>query len=167
MITALVCVDKNWAIGRGNSRLVVIPEDRKYLNASANNNILIMGRRTYESFSSHELPLDCKKIVLTGNKDLKYKDASFAKGPKEALDIAKGYEGDVYVIGGQQCFKSMLPFCDAAEVTYVDYRYEADKYFPDLDKMPEWVMVSESEEQTYFDTVFYFRKYSRRKKYAW
>lgn len=165
MITALVCVDRNWAIGKAGSRLVVIPEDRKYLNASANNNILIMGRKTFESFSDYELPLDCKKIVLTRRGNGKSKDAAAAKSPKEALDIAKGYDGDIYVIGGRECFDSMLPFCDCVEVTYVDRRYDADTYFPDLDKLPEWIMVSESEEQTYFDTVFYFRKYIRRKEY--
>lgn len=165
MISALVCADRSWAIGNGGSRLIVIPEDRKYLNAAAIGNTLIMGRKTFESFSEYELPLDCRKIVLSRSGALKYKDADVADSPQEALRLAKKYPGNIYVIGGAQCFAGMLPYCEEIEVTYVEYRYEADVYFPNLDKMPEWVMVSESEEQTYFDTVFYFRKYARRKEY--
>lgn len=165
MITALVCVDRNWAIGRGSERLVVIPEDRKYLNAVAGGNTLIMGRKTFEGFSEYELAPDCEKIVLTKNSDPDFKNAKAAKSPEEAVRLAQRSGGNVYVIGGQKCFESMLPFCDEAEVTFVEYRYEADKYFPDLDKACEWVMVADSEEQTYFDTIFYFRKYVRRKDY--
>lgn len=165
MITALVCVDRNWAIGRGGSRLVVIPEDKKYLNATAAHNILVMGRRTLEGFSDYDLPSDSKKIILSRNPDYKAKNAEVAASPEEALKAAKKYEGDVYVIGGEETFNSMLEYCDNAEVTYVDYVYEADAHFPNLDKLPEWILVSESEEQTYFDTVFYYRKYTRRKGY--
>ena len=165
MITALVCVDRNWAIGKNGKRLVVIPEDRKYLNATAVNNILIMGRKTFETFSEYELPPECRKIVLSKSGALKYRDAEIADCPQEALRLAKKYSGNIYVTGGAQCFESMLDFCDEAEVTFVNYRYEADTYFPNLDKLAQWVMVAESEEQTYFDTVFYFRKYIRRKEY--
>lgn len=165
MITAIVCVDRNWAIGNKGARLVVIPEDRKYLNAAANNNILIMGRKTFESFSAYELPLDCTKIVLSRSGAYQYKDAIVANCPEEALRLSKKFKGDIYVVGGQECFESMLPYCDEIEVTYVEYRYEADSYFPNLDKRPEWIMVLESDEQTCFDTVYYYRKYSKRKDY--
>lgn len=165
MITALVCVDRNWAIGRSGSRLIVIPDDRKYLNASANKKILIMGRRTFESFSEYDLPAECRKIVLSRSGALKYRDALIADCPEEALRLASEYNRDIFVIGGGECFESMLKYCDEVEVTFVDYRYEADTYFPNLEKMPEWVMAAESEEQTYFDTVYFLRKYIKRKDY--
>ena len=165
MISALVCVDKNWAIGRQGNRLIVIPDDRRYLNASANKNILIMGRRTFEGFADYDLPPDCRKIVLSRSGALRYRDAEIADCPGEAIRLAGKYSGKIYVIGGEECFKSMLPLCDEAEVTFVDYRYEADAFFPNLEKKPEWILVSESEEQTYFDTVYFFRKYTRRTQY--
>ena len=54
---------------------------------------------------------------------------------------------------------------DEVQVTHVDYSYDVDTYFPDLDKLPEWVLVEDSEEQTHFDTVYYLKRYLRRKDY--
>ena len=57
----------------------------------------------------------------------------------------------------------MLPYCDTAHVTKIDYEYQADTYCPDLDKMPEWEIVADSEEQTYFDLEYVFLKYKKKK----
>ncbi len=51
--------------------------------------------------------------------------------------------------------------CDTAYVTKVDYSYEADAYFPNLDEDPKWKILEESEEQTYFDLEYRFLKYGR------
>lgn len=56
----------------------------------------------------------------------------------------------------------LLPYCDTAYVTKLNYTYDADTYFPNLDQMDEWEMVEESEEQTYFDLEYTFRVYKRR-----
>lgn len=55
----------------------------------------------------------------------------------------------------------MLPYVDTAYVTYIDFEYEADTKFPNLDNSKEWKLTEESEEQTYFDVEYYFRKYER------
>lgn len=56
----------------------------------------------------------------------------------------------------------MLPYCDTAYVTRLDYAYDADTYFPDLDALEGWEIVKESEEQTYFDLEYVFLKYQKR-----
>ena len=48
--------------------------------------------------------------------------------------------------------------------TKIDYAYDADAYFPNLDEKPEWKITADSEEQTYFDLEFYFYKYERVQK---
>ena len=58
----------------------------------------------------------------------------------------------------------MLPYCDVAIVTKIDYAYEADTYFPNLDEDDEWEMTATSEEQTYFDLEYAFTKYERKSK---
>ena len=55
----------------------------------------------------------------------------------------------------------MLPYCDTAYVTRSDFAYDADTYFPDLDVMPEWKLVKESEEETYFDIEYQFLVYQK------
>ena len=80
---------------------------------------------------------------------------------EEAVDEAKKYEGEVYVIGGESIYRAMLPYCQTALVTKIDHAYEADTYFPNLDEDPEWELTGETEEQTYFDLEYVFRKYER------
>ena len=68
---------------------------------------------------------------------------------EEALEEAGKYPTeDVYVIGGDSVYRQMLPYCSKAHVTKIDFAYQADTFFPDLDEMEEWKITEESEEQT-------------------
>ena len=83
---------------------------------------------------------------------------------KEALEEIKKYPAeDVYCIGGDSIYAQMLPYCDVAHVTKIDFAYEADSHFPNLDEDDEWEITGESDEQTYFDLEYQFVKYERKK----
>jgi dihydrofolate reductase len=56
-----------------------------------------------------------------------------------------------------------IPYCDIAHITKIDYAYQADTYFPNLDELKDWVIAEESEEQTYYDLAYTFYKYARKK----
>ena len=74
----IVAVDKNWAIGKDNKLLVSIPADMKMFRQETTGKVVVMGRKTLESFPGG-LPLKNRtNIVLTGNKDFKVKDAIVA-----------------------------------------------------------------------------------------
>ena len=64
---------------------------------------------------------------------------------------------------GDSIYEQMLPYCDVAHVTKVDFAYEADSHFPNLDEDDEWEITAESGEQTYFDLEYQFVKYERKK----
>ena len=82
---------------------------------------------------------------------------------EEALAEAGKYPPEnVYCIGGESIYGQMLPYCTEALVTKIDFAYEADSYFPNLDEMPEWQLEEESEEQTYFDLEYRFLRYTRK-----
>lgn len=84
---------------------------------------------------------------------------------EEALEELKKYASeDVYVIGGDSIYAQMLPYCDTAHVTKIDFGYEADAWFPNLDENEEWKIAEESEEQTYFNLEYSFVKYVRKIK---
>ena len=68
---------------------------------------------------------------------------------------------DSYVIGGETIYRQLLDECDVAHITKIDYAYDADAYFPNLDERPEWKITADSEEQTYFDLEYYFYRYER------
>ena len=123
-----------------------------------------MGRKTLESFPGG-LPLKNRtNIVLTRNENYKVKDAIIVHSIEELMEELKRYPAeDVYCIGGDTIYKQLLPYCDAAQVTKIDFAYIADSYFPNLDEDPQWHVAAESEEQTYFDLEYKFVRYERNK----
>ena len=133
----IVAVDKNWAIGKDNKLLVSIPADMKMFRQETTGKVVVMGRKTLESFPNG-LPLKNRtNIVLTGNKDYNVKDAIIVHTVEELLEEIKKYPSEeVYCIGGDSVYKQLLPYCDTAHVTKIDFAYEADSYFPNLDEMP-------------------------------
>lgn len=159
----IVAADKNWAIGHENKLLVSIPADMKFFREMTTGKVVVMGRKTLESFPGG-LPLKNRiNVVLTKNKDYHVKDAVVVHSVEEALEELEKYDTkDVYVIGGDTVYRQMLPYCDTAHVTKIDHAYEADTYFPNLDDDKEWELTADSEEQTYFDLEYRFLLYKRK-----
>lgn len=157
---AIVAVDNHWAIGNKGSLLVRIPMDQKRFREITMGHIVVLGRKTLSTFPNG-LPLQGRtNIVLSRNPNLKVKGAVIVHSKEELLTELKNYPSEeIFIIGGGDIYGMMLPYCDAVHVTKIDYRYEADTYFPNLDQMPEWSMTEEGEENTYFDLEFTFCKY--------
>lgn len=159
----IVAVDKNWAIGLQNRLLVSIPEDMKFFRKETGGKVVVMGRKTLESFPGG-LPLkDRINIVLSKNPDFRVRGATVVHSVEEVLEELKQYPSeDVYIIGGDSIYRQFLPYCDVAHVTRIDHAYEADAWFPNLEEKEEWVLTGEGEERTYFDLEFRFCRYERR-----
>lgn len=163
MITMLVAVDKNWAIGNKGDLLIKIPEDIKFFKEITIGNVVIMGRKTLESLPQKKPLKDRVNIVVTQNTDYQPEGVIITKSVEEAVEKAKEFTGkEIYHIGGGKLFHSMMEYCDAAYVTYIDAEHEADTYFPNLDNMPEWVLECESEEKNYEGLKYWFRKYIKK-----
>lgn len=158
----IVAVDENWAIGNKGELLVHIPNDMKMFRMETTGKVVVLGRKTMETFPQKKPLPNRTNIILSRNKDYKVTDAIVVNSVEELLEELKNYNTeDVYIIGGDSIYQQMLPYCDVAHVTYIEHSYEADSYFPNLEKDPEWKMTAESEEMTYFDITYYFRKYER------
>lgn len=161
---AILSADKNWGIGYQNRLLVSIPSDMKFFRQTTTGKVVVMGRKTLESFPNGRPLKNRTNIVLTKNPDYCVKDAVVVHNEKELSEELKKYNtDDVFVIGGESIYRMLLPFCDTVYVTKIDQAFQADTFFPDLDKMDEWEMTEEGEEQTCFDLEFVFTKYERRK----
>lgn len=158
----IVAVDENWAIGNKNELLISIPADHKFFRQETTGKVVILGRKTLETFPQG-LPLKNRtNIIMSTNMDYRVKDAVVVHDLEELLSQIEKYDTkDVYVVGGESVYRLLLPYCDTAHVTKIDHAYEADAYFPDLDAMPEWKITADSEEQTYFDITYHFLKYER------
>ena len=153
----IVAVDAKWGIGLKNQLLVQIPNDMKFFRQETTGKVIVMGRKTLESFPQSQPLAKRVNIVLTRDKGYSVKGAETVNSIEELMEMLKQYDSnDVYIIGGESIYRQMLPYCDVAHVTRIDHVYEADTYFPD-----EWQITAESEEQTYFDIAYTFTKYER------
>ncbi|MCQ2498810.1 MAG: dihydrofolate reductase [Lachnospiraceae bacterium] len=161
----IVAVDENWAIGNKGDLLVRIPADHKNFRNETIGKVVVLGRKTLETFPQQQ-PLGKRtNIILSRDPEYKVNDAIVLHSIEELLEELKNYEDkDVYIIGGDSIYKQMLPYCNVAHVTKVDHQYEADAYFPNLDNDPEWEITDMSEEQYYFDLTYHFIKYERKAK---
>ena len=158
----IAAVDENWAIGKNNQLLVSIPADKKFFRTTTTGKVVVMGRKTLESFPNG-LPLKNRtNIVLTHDKSYKVKDAIIVYSMDELWEELKKYDSDdIYVIGGESIYRQLVDLCDVAHITKIDFAYDADAYFPNLDEKTDWELTADSEEQTYFDLIYHFLKYEK------
>ena len=164
-MNGIVAVDNNWAIGCKNSLLVSIPADHKNFRRETTGKVVVLGRKTLETFPQGMPLANRTNIILSTNPDYRVKGAIIVHSKEELLkELAKYPQEDIYIIGGESVYRMMLPYCDVIHVTNIDHEYEADAYFPDLDKDEEWEITADSEEQTYFDIPYRFLKYERKNK---
>lgn len=161
----IAAVDKNWGIGKNNRLLVSIPEDMKFFREMTTNHVVVMGRKTLESFPGKKPLKNRINIVLTHDSTYQARGAVAVHSLEELRLKLKEYPGEeIYVIGGESIYHLLLDWCDVAYLTRIDFSYDADAHFPNLEDKPEWVLAAESEEQTYFDLTYTFTRYERRLK---
>ena len=171
---AIACADKNWGIGNKGKLLASIPADMKFFRAATTGHTVVMGRKTLESLPGGRPLRDRRNIVLTRNQTFSCDGAEVVHSVEELLSLLSDHgayperdaglpesEDRVYVIGGGSIYRELLTHCREAYITRIDYSYEADTFFPDLDSDPEWKLLAEGEEETYYDLIYHFNKYER------
>lgn len=160
---AIVAVDSNWAIGNKGKLLVSIPADQKNFRNLTKGNIIVYGRKTLETFPGQVVLPSRRNIILSTREDYEVKNAEVVHSKDELLDLVKNDDTDnVFIIGGSSVYNEFIDECDTAIVTFIDKEYQADSYFPNLDKNPDWELVDESDEQVYFDITYTYRTYKRK-----
>ncbi len=158
----IAAADAKWGIGLKNELLVRIPQDQQYFRQETTGRVVVMGRKTLESFPNQKPLPNRVNIVMTRQEDYAPEGVTVVHDIDELKKVLKQYDPeDLYCIGGEQIYKLLLPLCDTALITRIDHVYEADAYLPDLDHDPEWKLTMRSEEQTYFSLIYYFLTYER------
>lgn len=161
MISFIFAMDKNRLIGKDNDLPWHIPNDFKFFKDMTIGKTIIMGRKTFESFGK-PLP-DRKHIVITSNPDYDREGCTVVHSIDEILEL-ENHDPDTewFVIGGGVLFEKMLPYANRMYLTYIDYEFEGDSYFPEFNK-DDWNLVAETrgqkDEKNPYD--YYFRTYER------
>ena len=142
MISIVVAIAENGAIGYKNDLLWHLPADLKRFKEMTAGHSIIMGSRTFRSLPKGALP-NRRNIVLSRTQQ-DFPGAEWAASPEVALELV-GEEAEAFVIGGAQVYEQMLPYTDKIYLTRVHADFpEADTFFPELD-MSEWVELSRTE----------------------
>jgi dihydrofolate reductase len=166
MIAAIVAVDGNNGIGFDGELLERIPEDMKRFRALTEDNIIIMGRKTWDSLPSKPLPSRTNVVVSS-----KYCfEASAGRGRAPLVysnmdylipDLLEPHIKDIFIIGGGSIYEQLLPYCDTVYMTRINIAHEnVDTYFPHLDPT-EWSLVEWSEWREYNGIPYRFLTYKR------
>lgn len=142
-MTVIVAADKNFAIGKDNGLLARLPEDMKFFKEKTIGNAVVMGSKTYMSFPKRPLP-ERENLVITSQPE-KYPEVKTFTSIEDFLSYAESSEKEIYICGGGMIYKELLPYCEKALITKIDYIFEGDTFFPDIDKLPEWKLTEESE----------------------
>lgn len=136
----------NWEIGRDNSLLFHIPEDMKFFRSTTLNKVVVMGRKTLESFPQKKPLPKRTNIVLSRNPDFSPEGVLVCRNVAELFLKLKEYNTeDVFVIGGEQIYRELIPFCSYAYITRVDKEADADSFLPDFDRLLGWRLADSSE----------------------
>lgn len=142
MIKAIVCVDKNFAIGKNNDLLFSLPEDMKRFRAETKNSIVVCGLNTLLSFPGSK-PLKGRSTICLCPKEVERDDCFCVHTFEECLHLVKELSKTqtVWIIGGAMMYKSFIEHVDVAVVTKVDADGEGTVFFPNLDEHPNFELA--------------------------
>jgi dihydrofolate reductase len=138
-VVLIAAVAANGVIGAEGDIPWRIPEDFAHFKQTTMGHTLLMGRSTYDSIGR---PLPGRTtIVLTRDPAWSADGVVVAPSLDEALAVADGLPGDVYVAGGATVYAAALPCADEQVISEVDLAPDGDTFYPDFDRS-EWVEVS-------------------------
>ena len=140
----IAAVDKNWAIGKNNQLLVRIPMDQKFFRETTTGKVVVMGRKTLESFPGGRPLPERTHIVLSHKKHENTENVIWVTSVEEALAKMEKLPGEVYVTGGEQVYREFLPLASKLYLTEVAEKCDADAYFPDFLSDGEWEKMEEN-----------------------
>ena len=144
---AIVAVDEKWGIGKNNSLLFSVSEDMKFFRQTTTGKVIIVGRKTLESFPGAKPLKNRINIVLSSSKE--YEGAVCVKNNDELFnEIQKYKSNEVFVCGGASVYKTLLPYCEKALVTKIHADGNADAFFPNLDLNENWELTETRPEKS-------------------
>lgn len=153
IISVIVAIAENNAIGKNNNLLWHIPEDLKRFKKLTTGHTVIMGKNTYHSLPKGALP-DRDNIVITDNEDDSFEGCIMAYSIDDAINKCKYDESECFIIGGGMIYEQFMGIADKLYLTKVHKKYDADVFFPKInyshwDKISEDIFISNDPPYSY------------------
>jgi dihydrofolate reductase len=144
-VKAIVAVDKSRGIGKDNDLLFSILDDMKFFRSTTLNKVVVMGRKTLQSFPNSK-PLKNRVNVVISSTVKEIENAIVVPDFKALKkELEKYVDEDVFVIGGASVYNALLPYCEMAMVTKVDADGGATAFIDNLDENEGWELSFSSE----------------------
>ncbi len=132
IISIIVAIADNRAIGLNNKLPWNLPADLAYFKQNTLGKTIVMGQRTFDSIGGKPLP-GRKTIIL--NNDPNYQtpeNCQVARSIGELIEMVKDQE-EVMICGGLMVYKQFLPIANRLYITFIHHDFEADTFFPEID----------------------------------
>lgn len=161
----IVCCDQNWGIGNKGELLYHYKEDMMFFKNKTYWDVVVMGRKTFLSLPNQKPLKDRYNIILTKDESFNITNTITIHSLPELFEFLDNMlketsytNQDIWIIGGEQIYKQLLPYCDYAYVTMVkDTSEECDSFFPNLDKLENWkckrIQLSKTEPLTFYEYI--------------
>jgi dihydrofolate reductase len=137
-VSLIVAMDSKRGIGKNNDLMWHLPADMNFFKETTRNQIVVMGRKNYDSIPEKYRPLPNRlNVILTRNKGFKAENCLVFNSLNECLDHFKDEkERKVFIIGGGEIYKMALDsnVLNEMYITYVDGFFDADTFFPEFDE---------------------------------
>ena len=162
MISIIVAISENYAIGKKGDLLCHMPADLKHFKEITSGKTVLMGERTFFSLPKHPLP-NRRNIVLTDIQNKTFEGAEAVYSLDELVAKVQGEE-EAFVIGGGMVYCQMMPRADKLYITHIHHSWDdADTFFPEI-KESEWKLLSterhNADDKNPYD--YTFAEYGRR-----
>jgi dihydrofolate reductase len=136
----IVAMGRQNQIGLNGTMPWHLSDDLKNFKKITSGHIIIMGRKTFDSIGS-ALPKRLNFVITSDPSRIKTFEICSFENLEKALDKARLFDQDIFIIGGASVYRQSLPFADSLIITHVDYSGDADTFFPDID-WDKWKIIS-------------------------
>ncbi|RMF05826.1 dihydrofolate reductase [Candidatus Woesearchaeota archaeon] len=153
-VSIIAAMTRDRVIGKDNRLLWHIPEDLRNFKRITSGNIVIMGRKTFESIGR---PLPNRTNIVISRTMPEREGVIVCRSIPEALDEAEKHEGEIFIIGGANIYEQFMPLADRLLISLVEGSYEGDAFFPEIDDK-EWEPVESKRHHGFEFMIFEKRK---------
>jgi len=141
MLSIIVAIAENNAIGKNNDLIWYISDDLKRFKRLTSGHTVLMGRKTFDSLPNGALP-NRTNVVITRDTSLKPDNCIVLHSVEEALEKYSDVKEEVFILGGGSIYKKMLPYAQKLYLTKVHESFDADVFFPEIN-MDNWKIIAE------------------------
>jgi dihydrofolate reductase len=162
MISIIVAIAENNAIGKDNELLCHVPGDLKRFKRLTTGHCVVMGKRTWESLPVKPLK-GRKNIILTDNKSDYFEGGIGAFSIEDAVQKCSG-DDEIFIIGGGSVYNQFMQIADRLYITHVHKKFDGDTFFPQIDpEVWEPMEIEEAGPDFTADFRFTYVTYNRKR----